>query len=129
MYQNIETDRLYLIVLANAKEILQSQLVEDLRSEIEFHSIEKYNGLVSVKINSESTLEFFLFNKEQIFDESLKLNHYVEIPDHLTIGDIVYFDYCCEDPEIYFDNVELYDTEEDWRFYLLNQLSLIDSDD
>ena len=126
MYENLKIEKLYRLVLNSAKHILMIKLVEQLRSEIDYYSVEGFSGVVSVRIQNESTLELFTNYSENITDESLKLNFYSEIPKDLVIGDVIYFDYVGNDPEDYFDSLELYDTEDDYREYLIELLDLID---
>jgi len=126
MYENLKIEKLYRLVLNSAKHILMIKLVEQLRSEIDYYSVEGFSGVVSVRIQNESTLELFTNYSENITDESLKLNFYSEIPTDLEIGDVIYFDYVGNDPEDYFDSLELYDTEDDYREYLIELLDLID---
>ena len=126
MYENLKIEKLYRLVLNSAKHILMIKLVEQLRSEIDYYSVEGFSGIVSVRIQNESTLELFTNYSENITDESLKLNFYSEIPTDLVIGDVIYFDYVGNDPEDYFDSLELYDDEDDYRDYLIELLDLID---
>ena len=126
MYENLKIEKLYRLVLNSAKHILMIKLVEQLRSEIDYYSVEGFSGVVSVRIQDESTLELFTNYSENITDESLKLNFYSEIPKDLVIGDIIYFDYLGDDPSGFFDSLELYDTEDDYREYLIELLDLID---
>jgi len=126
MYENLKIEKLYRLVLNSAKHILMIKLVEQLRSEIDYYSVEGFSGVVSVRIQNESTLELFTNYSENITDESLKLNFYSEIPKDLVIGDVIYFDYVGNDPEDYFDTLELYDDEDDYRDYLIELLDLID---
>jgi len=126
MYENLKIEKLYRLVLNSAKHILMIKLVEQLRSEIDYYSVEGWDGVVSVRIQNESTLELFTNYSENITDESLKLNYYSEIPTDLEIGDVIYFDYVGNDPEDYIDDFELYDNEDDYRDYLIELLDLID---
>ena len=126
MYENLKIEKLYRLVLNSAKHILMIKLVEQLRSEIDYYSVEGWDGVVSVRIQNESTLELFTNYSENITDESLKLNYYSEIPTDLEIGDVIYFDYVGNDPEDYIDDFELYDNEEDYKDYLIELLDLID---
>ena len=105
MYENLKIDKLYRLVLNSAKHILMMKLVEQLSSEIDYYSVEGFSGVVSVRIQDESTLELFTNYSENITDESLKLNFYSEIPKDLVIGDIIYFDYLGDDPSGFFDSL------------------------
>ena len=125
MYENLKIDKLYRLVLNSAKHILMMKLLEQLRSEIDYYSVEGW-GVVSVRIQNQDTLDLFTNYSENITDESLKLNYYAEIPTDLEIGDVIYFDYVGNDPENYFDSMELYDEEEDYKDYLIELLELID---
>ena len=125
MYENLKIDKLYRLVLNSAKHILMMKLLEQLRSEIDYYSVEGW-GVVSVRIQNQDTLDLFTNYSENITDESLKLNYYAEIPTGLKIGDVIYFDYVGNDPENYFDSMELYDEEEDYKDYLIELLELID---
>ena len=125
MYENLKIDKLYRLVLNSAKHILMMKLLEQLRSEIDYYSVEGW-GVVSVRIQNQDTLDLFTNYSENITDESLKLNFYAEIPTDLEIGDVIYFDYVGNDPENYFDSMELYDEEEDYKDYLIELLELID---
>ena len=125
MYENLKIDKLYKLVLNSAKDILMMKLLEQLRSEIDYYSVEGW-GVVSVRIQNQDTLDLFTNYSENITDESLKLNFYAEIPTDLEIGDVIYFDYVGNDPENYFDSMELYDEEEDYKDYLIELLELID---
>lgn len=126
MYENLKIEKLYRLVLNSAKHILMIKLVEQLRSEIPYYSVEGWGGIVSVRIQDESTLELFTNYSENITDESLKLNFYSEIPTDLVIGDTIYFDYVGDDPSGFFDSLELYDNEEDYKDYLIDLLRLVD---
>ena len=125
MYENLKIDKLHRLVLNSAKHILMMKLLEQLRSEIDYYSVEGW-GVVSVRIQNQDTLDLFTNYSENITDESLKLNFYAEIPTDLEIGDVIYFDYVGNDPENYFDSMELYDEEEDYKDYLIELLELID---
>ena len=75
MYENLKIDKLYRLVLNSAKHILMMKLLEQLRSEIDYYSVEGW-GVVSVRIQNQDTLDLFTNYSENITDESLKLNFY-----------------------------------------------------
>jgi len=103
--------------------IIQHNLYTNLIDLFNYTSVELYNNELTLKIESNSILEYLQNNKDYFQNETLKLYHTVEYDDDIECNDVLYFTFI-EPLDLleYFDSLEDFDTEGEYKEYLVHQI-------